>query len=124
MFPALLRDEMCKIFAYKSFGFVHAAVEIYPRDERFEQAGYRLCPGFCTAAEEQTTATSEISANMQKISSDTEEIVQSAEQAIGHCDNSVDSIRNLVQNLSRFKLSHFQHSHLDHAFGNTTPAKK
>lgn len=77
-----------------------------------------------TAAEEQTTATSEISANMQKISSDTEEIVQSAEQAIGHCDNSVDSIRNLVQNLSRFKLSHFQHSHLDHAFGNTTPAKK
>ena len=77
-----------------------------------------------TAAEEQTTATSEISANMQKISSDTEEIVQSAEQAIGHCDSSVDSIRNLVQNLSRFKLSHFQHSHLDHAFGNTTPAKK
>ncbi len=77
-----------------------------------------------TAAEEQTTATSEISANMQKISSDTEEIVQSAEQAIGHCDSSVDSIRNLVQNLSRFKLSHFQHSHLDHSFGNTTPAKK
>ena len=73
-----------------------------------------------TAAEEQTTATSEISTNMQKISSDTEVIVQSAEQAIGHCDNSVSSIRKLVNNLARFKLSHYQHSHRDHDFANNS----
>ena len=73
-----------------------------------------------TAAEEQTTATSEISTNMQKISSDTEEIVQSAEQAIGHCDNSVSSIRKLVNNLARFKLSHYQHSRHDHDFAGTS----
>ena len=62
-----------------------------------------------TAAEEQTTATSEISTNMQKISADTEEIVRAAEEASGHVDSSVGSIGDLVQNLSRFKLNHFQH---------------
>lgn len=62
-----------------------------------------------TAAEEQTTATSEISTNMQKISADTEEIVRAAEQASSHVDSSVDSIGELVNNLSRFKLNHYQH---------------
>ena len=62
-----------------------------------------------TAAEEQTTATSEISTNMQKISSDTEEIVHAAEDASGHIDSSVGSIGELVQNLARFKLNHYQH---------------
>ena len=57
-----------------------------------------------TAAEEQTTATSEISANMQKITSDTEEIVSSAEEAVQRCDLSVNSINDLVASLARFKL--------------------
>ena len=57
-----------------------------------------------TAAEEQTTATSEISANMQKITSDTEEIVSSAEEAVQRCDLSVNSINDLVDSLARFKL--------------------
>ena len=57
-----------------------------------------------TAAEEQTTATSEISANMQKITSDTEEIVSSAEEAVQRCDLSVNSINDLVKSLARFKL--------------------
>ena len=57
-----------------------------------------------TAAEEQTTATSEISANMQKITSDTEEIVSSAEEAVQRCDLSVNSINYLVDSLARFKL--------------------
>ena len=57
-----------------------------------------------TAAEEQTTATSEISANMQKITTDSEEIVRSAEEAVARCDNSVNSISDLVNNLSRFRL--------------------
>ena len=58
-----------------------------------------------TAAEEQTTATSEISANMQSITVDSEQIVHSAEEAVGHCDNSVNQIGGLVQNLARFKLN-------------------
>ena len=62
-----------------------------------------------TAAEEQTTATSEISTNMQKISADTEEIVRAAEEASGHIDSSVGSIGELVNNLARFKLNHYQH---------------
>ena len=70
-----------------------------------------------TAAEEQTTATSEISANMQKITVDTAEIVRSAEEAISHCDTSVASIRDLVQNLSRFKLSHFHSNDPAHDIG-------
>ncbi|MDY2799322.1 MAG: HAMP domain-containing methyl-accepting chemotaxis protein [Anaerobiospirillum succiniciproducens] len=57
-----------------------------------------------TAAEQQTTATSEISANMQKITSDTEEIVHSAEDSVARCDVSVDSIGELVKNLARFRL--------------------
>ena len=57
-----------------------------------------------TAAEEQTTATSEISANMQKITSDTEEIVRSAEEAVSRCDTSVSSLNDLVHNLARFRL--------------------
>ncbi|MGN8851120.1 methyl-accepting chemotaxis protein [Anaerobiospirillum succiniciproducens] len=57
-----------------------------------------------TAAEQQTTATSEISANMQKITSDTEEIVHSAEDSVARCDESVDSIGELVKNLARFRL--------------------
>ena len=57
-----------------------------------------------TAAEEQTTATSEISANMQKITSDTEEIVRSAEEAVSRCDTSVASLGDLVHNLARFHL--------------------
>ena len=61
-----------------------------------------------TAAEEQTTATSEISTNMQKISADTEEIVRAAEEASGHIDSSVGSIGELVNNLARFKLNHYQ----------------
>lgn len=62
-----------------------------------------------TAAEEQTTATSEISTNMQKISADTEEIVRATEEASGHIDSSVGSIGELVNNLARFKLNHYQH---------------
>lgn len=57
-----------------------------------------------TAAEEQTTATSEISVNMQKITTDSEEIVRAAEGSVDNIDSSVRSIGDLVNNLSRFKL--------------------
>lgn len=57
-----------------------------------------------TAAEEQTTATSEISSNMQHISSAAQQVSQDAQESVNVVVQAVQSIRELQDNLSRFKL--------------------
>ena len=57
-----------------------------------------------TAAEEQTTATSEISTNMQGITTATQIVFDKSQSAIATTEKSVVSIRDLVENLSKFKL--------------------
>ena len=57
-----------------------------------------------TAAEQQTTATSEISTNMQDITHSSESLSNDCAQAKQEVDNSVKLLRNLLDTLSRIKI--------------------
>lgn len=57
-----------------------------------------------TAAEEQTTATSEISSNMQHITDQTKDVYKNAHSSMETVEATIGSLRDLLQSLSRFKL--------------------
>ena len=57
-----------------------------------------------TAAEEQTTATSEISENMQMITSATEEFVHLVDQAQSETANSLKDVEDLLEQMNSFKV--------------------
>ena len=57
-----------------------------------------------TAAEQQTTATAEISSNMQHITRASQNIAEVADSAIDRVGRSVAAINELLKNLDRFKL--------------------
>ena len=57
-----------------------------------------------TAAEEQTTATAEISSNMQNITTETQGMAQKANDAHGNLGEVVADLQALSKELSFFKL--------------------